>query len=53
MRTATNRAKLEQLMSAFGELVRGEGVIFVTSGATAVLYGWRSTTIDIDITAVE
>ncbi len=38
-------------MSALGERVRGPGRIYFTGGATAVLYGWRAMTIDIDLKA--
>ena len=36
-------------MAALGNRVKGSGTIFLTGGATAVLYGWRAMTIDIDI----
>lgn len=36
-------------MAALGERVRSEGTVYVTGGATAVLYGWRAATIDVDI----
>jgi Nucleotidyltransferase of unknown function (DUF6036) len=49
MRGETSKAKLEAFMSALGQRVRGEGVIYVAGGATAVLHGWRPTTIDVDI----
>lgn len=49
MRGETNRAKLERLMAAIGERVGGPGVIYLTGGATALLYGWRHATIDVDI----
>ena len=48
-RGETNRAKLEAFMIALGNRVRGEGCVYLTGGATAVLYNWRSMTIDIDI----
>jgi hypothetical protein len=38
-------------MVALGAHVRGKGRIYLTGGATAVLHGWRATTIDIDIKA--
>ena len=38
-------------MAALGERVRGEGVVFLTGGATALLYGWRDSTIDVDLKA--
>src|SRR5947208_2214352 len=49
MRGETDRAKLLRFMAALGERVRGEGTIYVTGGATALLYNWRATTIDVDI----
>ncbi len=49
MRSETNKAKLELFMVALGERVRGPGRIYLTGGATAVLYGWRTMTIDIDL----
>lgn len=36
-------------MSALGARVRSAGRIYLTGGATAVLYGWRASTIDVDI----
>lgn len=38
-------------MSALGNRVRGEGSIYLTGGATAVLHGWRSMTVDVDLKA--
>lgn len=49
MRAETDRAKLEAFMSALGMRVQGTGRIYLAGGATAVLYGWRSMTIDIDL----
>jgi len=36
-------------MVAIGERVSGSGTIYVTGGATALLFGWRHATIDVDI----
>lgn len=36
-------------MAAIGERATGPGVIYLTGGATALLYGWRPATIDVDI----
>lgn len=44
-----NRDKLEAFMVALGQRVRGEGVVYLTGGATAVWHGWRSMTIDVNI----
>jgi hypothetical protein len=49
MRSETDRAKLEAFLEALGNGVRGEGRIYLTGGATALLYGWRAMTIDIDL----
>ncbi|MCX6930150.1 MAG: hypothetical protein NT154_44100 [Verrucomicrobia bacterium] len=51
MRAETDLAKLESFMVALGEQVRGGGRIYLTGGATALLHGWRSMTIDIDLKA--
>jgi hypothetical protein len=49
VRGETDRAKLERLMAAIGERASGSGVIYLTGGATALLFGWRQATIDVDI----
>ena len=49
MRTETNRAKLGAFMAMLGERVAGPGRIYLVGGATAVLYGWRDMTIDVDL----
>lgn len=36
-------------MVAIGERASGPGVVYLTGGATALLFGWRKATIDIDI----
>ncbi len=49
MRAETTRAKLKAFMTALGERVRGPGRIYLTGGATAILYGWRDMTVDVDL----
>ena len=49
MRAETDKAKLEAFMNALGNRVKSSGRIYLTGGATAILYGWRSTTIDVDL----
>ena len=39
-------------MRALGDTARTPGQAFLTGGATAVLFGWRPTTIDIDLKLV-
>lgn len=49
MRDETNKAKIHEFFQALGSSVAGEGKIYLTGGATALLYGWRETTVDIDL----
>ncbi len=51
MRGDADREKLEKFMDALGKRVRGPGTIFLTGGATALLFGWREKTIDLDLKA--
>jgi len=51
MRSESDKRRIELFMTRLGERVRGSGRIYLTGGATAVLYGWRTTTIDIDLKA--
>lgn len=49
MRSESDKNRIEAFMSALGARVRSAGRIYLTGGATAVLYGWRASTIDVDI----
>src|SRR5437868_11906229 len=49
MRSEADKSKIEAFMVAVGKRVRGEGSIYLTGGATAVLHQWRSMTIDVDL----
>lgn len=49
MRSNVDPHKIEQLMKALGREARGSGCIYFTGGASALLIGWRSSTVDIDI----
>lgn len=49
MRELADSTRIEQFMSALGRAAKGKGRVYLTGGATAVLYGWRATTIDVDI----
>jgi len=44
-----DEAKLQRLMAEVGRRARGPGRIYLTGGATALLFGWRSSTVDVDI----
>jgi hypothetical protein len=51
MRSLADKDRLESFCAALGKHVRGSGRIYLVGGATAVLHGWRDTTIDIDLKA--
>lgn len=51
MRPPLDRQKLERFLKVLGQRVRGEGRIYLTGGATALLHDWRPMTIDIDLKA--
>ncbi|MDB2346832.1 hypothetical protein N9V84_02945 [Verrucomicrobiales bacterium] len=51
MRSPADKNKIELFMEQFGKKLKGEGRIYLTGGATALLHGWRSSTIDVDIKA--
>lgn len=38
-------------MAAMGQGTKGPGAVFFTGGVTALLHGWRETTVDIDLKA--
>ncbi len=49
MRPIVDFQKIERLMQVLGREARGSGCIYFTGGASALLIGWRSSTVDIDI----
>jgi hypothetical protein len=49
MRELADSNRIERFMRELGRAVDAKGRIYLTGGATAVLYGWRETTIDVDI----
>jgi hypothetical protein len=49
MRSNIDPQKIKQLMQALGREANGSGCIYFTGGASALLIGWRSSTVDIDI----
>lgn len=49
MREPLDRAKLDLFVAALGRAASGPGRVYLTGGATAIAYGWRQRTIDIDI----
>jgi hypothetical protein len=49
MRELADSNRIKQFIQELGRAVEVEGRVYLTGGATAVLYGWRDTTIDVDI----
>jgi hypothetical protein len=49
MRERADADRIRSFMRAAGAAAAREGVCYLTGGATAVLVGWRGTTIDVDI----
>jgi hypothetical protein len=49
MRQLTDADRIRQLMRALGVEAREAVRLYFTGGATAVLLGWRKTTIDVDL----
>ncbi len=52
MRELADAPRIRQFMRALGREASLPGQVFVTGGATAVLVGWRATTVDVDIKLV-
>lgn len=52
MRELTTVEQVERFMRALGRAARQPASVFFTGGVTAVLNGWRTTTIDVDIKIV-
>src|SRR5437867_5289514 len=49
MRELADEKRIRRLMRALGGAAEHEGDCFLAGGATAVLLGWRATTLDVDI----
>jgi len=52
MREAVTEPRLREVMRAIAAEAREAGRVYLTGGATAVLRGWRASTLDIDISIV-
>lgn len=48
-RRTVDLRRLLRLMKHLGREARGPGQVFLTGGASALLEGWRNTTIDVDL----
>lgn len=49
VRSTANLVRISQLMDRLGQEVRSPGTVYFTGGVSAVLLGWRDTTLDADI----
>ncbi len=49
MRRLADEARLRQFIEAIGRVAREPGRVYLTGGATAVLMGWRKSTVDADV----
>lgn len=49
MRSTIDPERIQRLMKILGREAQGSGCVYFTGGASALLIGWRSTTVDIDI----
>jgi hypothetical protein len=52
MRQVAEAARIRRFMAALGEAAHDETRVYLTGGASAVLQGWRSTTLDVDMEIV-
>lgn len=49
MRELADEARIRRFLRALGASVHSEAVVYLAGGATAVLEGWRGTTVDVDL----
>jgi hypothetical protein len=52
MREPVDAERIREFTRTVGREAHGDVRVYLTGGATAVLYGWRATTVDIDIKMV-
>ncbi len=48
-RSLVNIERLQAFLERFGRECRGPGTVFVVGGGSAILHGWRNTTVDVDL----
>jgi hypothetical protein len=51
MRLMADSDKIRAFMASLGSSLKAESRIYLVGGTTAVLYGWRATTIDVNLAA--
>lgn len=49
MRSPLDPARLRQVLEAFGRACRSAGTLYLTGGSSALLEGWRESTVDVDL----
>jgi hypothetical protein len=49
MRRLADAERIREFMRALGRAAEARGQVFLAGGATAVLLGWRQTTVDVDL----
>jgi uncharacterized nucleotidyltransferase DUF6036 len=52
MREVAEQGRIRRFMAALGDAAHDEARVYFTGGASAVLQGWRATTVDVDIEIV-
>jgi hypothetical protein len=52
VRALADSARIERLMEEWGRSAAVAGNVYLTGGATAVLNGWRDSTVDVDVKLV-
>lgn len=49
MRRDVDAGRIGEFLKALGQAAKGETTVYLTGGATAVLHGWRRSTVDVDL----
>lgn len=49
MRSSVDPSRIHELLRELGRLAKGPGRIYLTGGASALLEGWRDSTVDVDL----
>ena len=52
MRALADASRIERFLEALGETASDDARVYLAGGATAVLYGWRASTVDVDLKIV-
>jgi hypothetical protein len=52
MRRLADAERIERFMKELGRSARGDMTVYLAGGSTAVLKGWRASTVDVDMKMV-